>query len=41
LEIEDLFHQRARRPINTLSGGESFLVSLAMALGLSDIASNG
>lgn len=41
LEIEDLFHQRARRPINTLSGGESFLVSFAMALGLSDIASNG
>ncbi|MEA1946511.1 MAG: AAA family ATPase [Thermodesulfobacteriota bacterium] len=41
LEIEDLFHQRARRPINTLSGGESFVVSLAMALGLSDIASNG
>ncbi|MBW2245722.1 MAG: AAA family ATPase [Deltaproteobacteria bacterium] len=41
LEIEDLFHQGARRPINTLSGGESFLVSLAMALGLSDIASNG
>jgi exonuclease SbcC len=41
LEIEDLFHQGARRPINTLSGGESFVVSLAMALGLSDIASNG
>jgi DNA repair protein SbcC/Rad50 len=41
LEIEDLFYQRARRPINTLSGGESFVVSLAMALGLSDIASNG
>jgi exonuclease SbcC len=41
LEVEDLFHQGARRPINTLSGGESFVVSLAMALGLSDIASNG
>ena len=41
LEIEDVFHQRARRPINTLSGGESFLVSLAMALGLSDMAGNG
>ena len=41
LEIEDLFHHGARRPINTLSGGESFVVSLAMALGLSDIASNG
>ena len=41
LEIEDVFHQRARRPINTLSGGESFLVSLAMALGLSDMTGNG
>jgi DNA repair protein SbcC/Rad50 len=41
LEIEDVFHKRARRPINTLSGGESFLVSLAMALGLSDMAGNG
>jgi exonuclease SbcC len=41
LEIEDVFYQRARRPIKTLSGGESFLVSLAMALGLSDMAGNG
>ena len=41
LEIEDVFHQRERRSINTLSGGESFLVSLAMALGLSDMAGNG
>ena len=41
LEIEDVYHQRACRPIETLSGGESFLVSLAMALGLSDMAGNG
>ena len=41
LEIEDVFHQRTRRPVKTLSGGESFLVSLAMALGLSDMAGNG
>ncbi|MDH3565854.1 MAG: hypothetical protein OEM61_00690, partial [Desulfobacteraceae bacterium] len=41
LEIEDLIHQSARRSIQTLSGGETFLVSLAMALGLSDIAGNG
>ncbi|MBW2226581.1 MAG: AAA family ATPase [Deltaproteobacteria bacterium] len=41
LEIEDVFHQRERRSTQTLSGGETFLVSLAMALGLSDIAGNG
>ena len=41
LEIEDVFHQRERRSTQTLSGGETFLVSLALALGLSDIAGNG
>jgi len=41
LEIEDVFHQGERRSTQTLSGGETFLVSLAMALGLSDIAGNG
>jgi exonuclease SbcC len=40
LEIEDLLHS-ARRTVNTLSGGESFLVSLSMALGLSDMSGNG
>jgi exonuclease SbcC len=38
LEIEDLHQAGAVRPMASLSGGESFLVSLALALGLSDIA---
>ncbi|MDR3153654.1 MAG: hypothetical protein LBW85_05125 [Deltaproteobacteria bacterium] len=37
--VKDLFQGGARRPANTLSGGETFIVSLAMALGLSDMAS--
>lgn len=41
LEIEDAVQQKSRRTVNTLSGGESFLVSLSMALGLSDMAANG
>lgn len=40
LEIIDRYQAEARRPMNTLSGGESFLVSLALALGLSDLASH-
>ena len=39
LEIIDTFQGNIRRSINTLSGGESFIVSLSMALGLSDLAS--
>jgi exonuclease SbcC len=35
--IEDSYFLNETRPIETLSGGESFLVSLAMALGLSDL----
>lgn len=40
LEIIDTFQADNRRSMHTLSGGESFLVSLALALGLSDLAGN-
>ena len=38
LAIVDTYHADNQRSMNTLSGGESFLVSLALALGLSDLA---
>jgi DNA repair protein SbcC/Rad50 len=38
LEVIDTFQADNARSMNTLSGGESFLVSLALALGLSDLA---
>lgn len=38
LDIIDTFQANNIRSMNTLSGGESFLVSLALALGLSDLA---
>ncbi|SIT93605.1 AAA family ATPase [Pontibacter indicus] len=38
LHIVDTYQAETVRPMNTLSGGESFLVSLALALGLSDLA---
>ena len=41
LEIEDTIQGNARRLPRSLSGGESFVVSLALALGLSELASNG
>ena len=38
IEVVDTYQADIRRPASTLSGGESFLVSLSMALGLSDLA---
>lgn len=38
LEIEDTKQQNARRLPKTLSGGESFIVSLALALALADMS---
>ncbi len=39
LYVVDKYQGNVERSINTLSGGESFIVSLAMALGLSDMVS--
>jgi exonuclease SbcC len=41
LEIEDTKQKNQRRLPKTLSGGESFVVSLALALALAEIANNG
>lgn len=41
LEIEDTYQGNVRRLPKTLSGGESFIVSLALALGLSELANTG
>lgn len=39
LRVVDLFQGHAERSVETLSGGETFTISLAMALALSDLAS--
>lgn len=39
IEVIDSFQGNVVRPVSTLSGGESFIVSLSLALGLSELAS--
>jgi DNA repair protein SbcC/Rad50 len=39
LKVIDIYQGRAHRSVKTLSGGETFIVSLAMALSLADMAS--
>ena len=41
LSVTDAFEGGAVRPVNTLSGGEQFLVSLALALGLAGMNDTG
>ena len=40
LEVIDHWQASVKRSVKTLSGGESFILSLALALGLSDLASH-
>lgn len=38
IEVVDAFHDNQARPIENLSGGETFIVSLALSLGLASMA---
>lgn len=40
LEVTDLFQLESKRDVNTLSGGESFIVSLSLSLALLDLHSD-
>ena len=40
ISVEDAYQGYVQRSCSTISGGESFLVSLALALALSDIGTN-
>ncbi len=40
LEVIDLYQNESRRGVHTLSGGESFIVSLALSLGLLELNSD-
>ncbi|MCK6574352.1 AAA family ATPase [Myxococcota bacterium] len=39
IDVEDVWQNESRRSVDSLSGGETFVVSLALALGLADMAS--
>jgi len=41
LVVVDLYQEESKRSVETLSSGESFILSLALALGLSELLSNG
>ena len=40
ITVRDMYQGGAERSVNTLSGGETFLVSLSLALGLSSLSKN-
>ena len=40
MEITDIFQIGSRRDVNTLSGGESFIISLALSLALLELHSD-
>jgi len=40
ISVIDMYQGNIKRSVNTLSGGESFLISLSLALGLTDLVSD-